>query len=793
MRGKKLVAWALSAIMAVAPLSACAQQSSGGGEAGNQTEEEMNRGVESTDGEVISVEANDEGVYTVAITEKNLMEDQSLAENADEIVTADEAGVGTQDEMTRGDVDVVEEADGEDSGVADESESGQDVEATEEDEAAQDVEASEEAEPADGAEGVEPANEPGEWSLASVRREDVVVSYNVPVDVAEGEEPQHETLQAEVTDFGNDGAVRLTFKGEGRDSNTSENTYTVRFAGTDAYAVVRVAPTDNGVVIEDVDFDAQVAELGEYKPGFSVEDIALPEGTYLEDGELIVTEDAPEAVQESLLDSGFAEAEMSRANGEASGGGDEPDDSGEAKNATIEYMQKCKEIEWDYENYDAVAQYAPEVLSEIDPRAGKVAELGADAYRIFRGFYRNEWSYVAEGGLGVLKMLGLFKGGEGSSGVSNEQIMSEVQKVGLEVTDMHALTRAMNATLNETLRQAYANNLQTFDNAVISLHSNAEIVQKMLTTGAIRAAADGIEPPAEDCVAEEEYDYNYNLVEYIEKLEAAGGRKNSAFKGFTKHMENLTSNFVLVAGEVAKPAEANPVKTYDKYWNLHFNFDTQGYYLRKSYRANIEYELKRSFALMEVYYNVFDPETSFNYDEYNTELWKALNRLEQLDPGLSPSDLLQSFQGRPHYEFKHQVYCNTFSKNVYGINVDSSERAGNDVPSGLLEEYARRLHGGSLEKDLKLAGIWWDQLYGYWFQWTSDRPYERCAHGMEFNAKFNTDKQTHYVDLITPNGTIMNNVLTYNNGKQLKQYDDSKESHGHMPNIILMFEGGRYY
>ncbi len=557
--------------------------------------------------------------------------------------------------------------------------------------------------------------------------------------------------------------------------------------------MVHVVPEDNGVVIEDVDYDAQVAELGEYKAGFSEGDIALPEGTYLEDGEIVVTEDAPEAVQETLLDSGFAEAEMSRADDGGNADNNANAGNANASNATIEYMQRCKEIEWDYENYDAVAQYAPEVLSEIDPRAGKVAELGADAYRIFRGFYRNEWSYVAEGGLGVLKMLGLFKGGEGSSGVSNEQILSEVQKVGLEVTDMHALTRAMNATLNETLRQAYANNLQTFDNAVISLHSNAEIVQKMLTTGAIRAAADGIEPPAEDCVAEEEYDYNYSLVEYIGKLEAAGGRKNSAFKGFTKHMENLTSNFVLVAGEVAKPAEANPVKTYDKYWNLHFNFDTQGYYLRKSYRANIEYELKRSFALMEVYYNVFDPETSFNYDEYNTELWKALNRLEQLDPGLSPSDLLQWFQGKPYYEFKHQVYCNTFGKNVYGILVDSAERAGNDVPSGVLEEYARRLHGGSLEKDLKLAGIWWDQFNGYWFKWTSDRPYERCAHGMEFNAKFNTDKQTHYVDLITPNGTIMNNVLTYNNGKQLKQYDDSKESHSHMPNIILMFEGGRYY
>lgn len=38
MRGKKFVAWALSAIMAAAPLSACAQQQAGG-----QAEEEWQR------------------------------------------------------------------------------------------------------------------------------------------------------------------------------------------------------------------------------------------------------------------------------------------------------------------------------------------------------------------------------------------------------------------------------------------------------------------------------------------------------------------------------------------------------------------------------------------------------------------------------------------------------------------------------------------------------------------------------------------------------------------------------
>ena len=551
--GKRLVAWALSAIMAVAPLSACGQQPAGGGAAGAESDGVMDREAGETGGEPISVEENDEGVYSVTITEENLVEDQGLAEEVDEVVTAEEAGVSGE-EMSRGDVEVVEEG-GSDAVVVEESgpEDGQVVEEAVEPEPAADAEEAVESE--EGVEAVEaaeatkePAVEPGAWSLASVKREDVVVSYNVPVDVAEGEEPQHETRQAEVTDFANDGAaVNLTFKGEGPDA--SVDAYTVRFAGTEAYAVVHVAPKDNGVVIEAVDYNAQVAELGEYEPSFSEKDIALPEGTRLEDGELVVTEDAPEAVQEALLESGFAESEMSRADDGKNS--DKPDDEGEAKNATIEYMQRCKETEWDYENYDAVAQYVPEVLSEVDPKAGQVAELGANAYRIARGFYRNEWTYIAEGGLGVLKMFGLFKGAGG--GVSNEQILSEVQKVGVEVTELHCLTRAMKAELNETLRATYENSIQIFDSALNSMHANADVVQNMLTQGAIRAAADGIEPPAEDCSPEEEYRYNYDLVEYIEKLEAAGGYDNSAFKGFTKHMENLTSDFTKVTGEVADP------------------------------------------------------------------------------------------------------------------------------------------------------------------------------------------------------------------------------------------------
>jgi hypothetical protein len=338
----------------------------------------------------------------------------------------------------------------------------------------------------------------------------------------------------------------------------------------------------------------------------------------------------------------------------------------------------------------------------------------------------------------------------------------------------------MKAELDETLRATYETSLQIFDSSLNSLHANAEVVQNMLTEGAVRAAADGIEPPAEDCTPEQEYDYNYDLVEYIEKLEAAGGRKNSAFKGFTKHMENLTSDFTKVTGEVGDPNRSGPVATYDKYWNLYFNYDTEGYYLRKSYRANIEYELKRAFGLLEIYYNVFAPATKGNYRSYNNDLWKALERLENQDAGTSPADpnllYYKDFEAGHLYTGK-PVRCNTFDKSIAMVKVTSSEK-GNNVGSDVLEEYVQRLHGRSVEDDLELAGLAraYTDYYNFYHWWYKGGPYhyEPCIHGIGLNATGNT--KTCKADIIASGkGDIHKQCTTWNDYKYFSVFDDDAQ------------------
>ena len=735
MRGKRAVCVALGLVLMCVTLAGCSGQADQGdkGVEDVSAEEEMSRDLVEV-GDVIEVEENDEAIYTVTITEDNLIADRPLAVELGEDVAVDEAGLGG-------------EAEGSEPKPADETivieEQSVDETIIVEEQPAEDVVLEEEL-PTE--EAAAPAEQPAEQILAGVTQEDVAVSYEVELEVADGEEPAFETRQAQVTGFANDGmAVTLTFQGEPT-GGLDFGPYTVRFQGMPYYAMVQVNrasgdgaqvtsdPSD--VVIEDVDYDAQIAELAEYKPDFADEDIALPEGIYFEDGEVVVTEDASEVVRETLVDMGMAEEEeMSRAVEDAQAG------DAAAEDAVVQYMKESNARKKKYDNYSAASQYTVEVLDYIDPTAGKVASMGDNAFKIFKGYTTNDWGSALEGTMGVLKTFGLFKSSGG--GVSNEQILSEVQKVGIEVADMHGLTKAMNSKLDEVLRQAYANNLQSFDNAVNALAVNAEPLQVMLTEGAIRAFEDGIEPPAEDCSAEDEFEYNFALIEYIKGLEKKGGRKNSAFIGFSDHMSNLTENFALVAGEVAKPAETNPVKAFDKYWDLYFNYESQGYYLRRSYRSSIEFELKRAFALIEIYYNIFDPYTKGAHMSYNNLLFDALDRLEQFDAGLSPKQVKASANIWRWSGF--HLHVNTFNRTITSISYTSGMQ-GNNVPSGMLEEYISRLHDRSMQDDFKLAGIWLGRLAAtdkngvttaidqQWYGEAST--YVNGAHGIGFNGTY---------------------------------------------------------
>lgn len=221
--------------------------------------------------------------------------------------------------------------------------------------------------------------------------------------------------------------------------------------------------------------------------------------------------------------------------------------------------------------------------------------------------------------------------------------------------------------------------------------------------------------------------YMQRLVHIMEEEEKAG---NKDFKNFSKTMDAIERNFKLVAVECAKSEGSSPFHAFDSYWAMHFNFDTQGYYLRQAYRTSAEFQLRRSYALLASYYDMAsysggeddtDPRESLT-----TALTSALNGIEALPAGNSPDDLLgAAFVTRGFY-LKRNVYSYTLGRS-FNLTMFRSSLAsvgvGDHYTEGQIKAYCSRLHGRTVAEDLRLAGVMleYDSNYSNWNNWLAER------------------------------------------------------------------------
>lgn len=663
---------------------------SAGTSASGSAEQEMDRAVDLESDEVIEkmveVEYSDAGTYTVAFTEANLIKDNVVAKAPEELTPMIAPASG--EEMSRDISDVEQLSEG--GAAAAGSSSAAATAAASSASAAVDAAASADgqapaAEGQPAAEGeaatpeeftVQPADQDQvvadakAGSFAAVTREGVRVAYNAPLDVAEGEELKTEERIAPIASFSNDGTT-ITVSFANADAQQFETTYyTVAIDSLASCAVVHASrPTQE---VAAVDEQAQLAELEEYKPDFSKSDIKPPEGVEISGGQITITADAPEPVVAALEgDPALAEGEMSR---------DAASDKEKSK--------------WD--DYDAVAQYTPEYLSFVSSDAAKVAEYGKPFYDIVKGYSTGDLASTLGGTLGVLKMCGI---GKGSSGVTNEQILAEVKALRADVDDLRGLTGAMFKKLDEAVQAIYAGNLNTFDDAVTALSTCGNVAEDMLRAAHKIAVEQGKEVPGENATPEEEHAYYDTLVEIAFSQE---DQHKKAFRSFKTNFEKLDTNFILVAGELAKPANFNPLYTYKKYWDTYFNFETQSWWLCQAYRSNIEYQLKRAYALLTVYYNIGDPtmsEDERTHDSYAGNLAKALSGMQNVPMSKSRDDVRWTTNDV-------NVYSGTLQRTIRRMNYTEGDFAGGprmekSVPMRLVE----KLHGRTLFEDLDLSGL----------------------------------------------------------------------------------------
>jgi hypothetical protein len=115
------------------------------------------------------------------------------------------------------------------------------------------------------------------------------------------------------------------------------------------------------------------------------------------------------------------------------------------------------------------------------------------------------------------------------------------------------------------------------------------------------------------------------------------------------------------------------------------------------------------------------------------------------------------------------VRCNTFGKQIEAIRITYSA-SGNNVGTDALDEYVQRLHGRTVEDDLKLAGLWRDS----WAWKKGDGSYTYSPHGLAFNGTYKND--TNKADIIAyGSGQIYKQQTTFANYSYFKVFDDDEK------------------
>ena len=265
---------------------------------------------------------------------------------------------------------------------------------------------------------------------------------------------------------------------------------------------------------------------------------------------------------------------------------------------------------------------------------------------------------------------------------------------------------AMSEKLDANIKQTYQNRLVPFETAMGVLDTDCSLIEAKLQIARDELEKQGVFPyvitntsahETREFTDEEASEYTKQLIAYCEAQEEA---KNSSFKKFTATMNELEAKYKEVAAEAAKVEASSPFYAYDSYWDMYFNFHSQSYFLRAGYYANCETLLKRAYNLLALYYNI--PANQESYQALTDKFNSAITAIESRELGRDPSlDL--------GYYHNPKTYSPTLKASYKGLI--RSDTLGNfdwGYTSSMISEYMKRLHGKSIEYDLRSAGLFLD-------------------------------------------------------------------------------------
>ncbi|MBO7674804.1 MAG: hypothetical protein J6S63_07320 [Atopobiaceae bacterium] len=328
--------------------------------------------------------------------------------------------------------------------------------------------------------------------------------------------------------------------------------------------------------------------------------------------------------------------------------------------------------------FGAGIEYSGAMLGKVNESWGKISSFFAGMFNIAGNISSGKWVDAAKNAVGLLKVCGIIPAGPKE--ITAKDVLVEVNALKKVVSDL-------NLKALEISKENRENRYAKTDVLMTSINDNCEKVNRMFRYGAelLKNRADNpMNPPAADASEADAAKYLGELRKVMlqeEKLEREGQAEanRTGLMTLTATMNKLSEDLNSLATWVsldgtAIDGDANPISVFDKLVSMKYNWDSQGYYARVTFRGELDYTLRNAWCAISTFYGADDASSGGVYSVQGDRVKAALEQIDKRGSGMSPEEVRKINQGNATARStKKTIADNPFTLAIHPMFLPSTE------------------------------------------------------------------------------------------------------------------------
>lgn len=400
------------------------------------------------------------------------------------------------------------------------------------------------------------------------------------------------------------------------------------------------------------------------------------------------------------------EAVVTVASGEAMG----KDEAADKKKE--EDKKKREESSKKIKNMGDTVKYTKEYLKNVDPVLGDVADFTAEALDMAANIAAGNYSKVVTNVLGLLKICGAIPSQKETTAAD---VMKEVQELREVVEAIKVDVKDVKVEAQADRYTQTATRLKSLQHDCENMAAKYEMASKILAT----RKDNPMKAPGAGASKEEYTRYKKALNQVMSQewdKQMRGKVEGGGFKDLNTTMTDIKKNLTELVqwasiDKDAVNASVHPIDICDKLISYKVNWDSQGYYARAAYRAEMQYTILAAWACFCSYYDLDDAQVAKGYRGLADDVAKSLRQIAARPAGMSPEKVRElNLAGKDV-----KVYSPTLGITVKRARLitkggmEIGLKNIQDIPEKKIDEYIGRIRSADgrnkFHDDLELAGL----------------------------------------------------------------------------------------